>query len=105
LALVSEESFYLAAMKLVSRRKSMDAKEQVIEYIVENFLFGDKEPLTSNCMSLLDGGIIDSVGVMELVAFLEQDFEIDVEDDDLIPENLDSVDNLVAYINRKKQMA
>ncbi len=83
----------------------MEAKDQVREYIVENFLFGDAEPLTSDSMSLLDGGIIDSVGVMELVAFLEQDFEISVADDDLVPENLDSVDNLVAYITRKKQVA
>jgi acyl carrier protein len=85
--------------------KLMDAKTQVREYIVENFLFGDEEPLTSDSMSLLDGGIIDSVGVMELVAFLEQDFEIAVADDDLVPENLDSVDNLVSYITRKKQVA
>lgn len=83
----------------------MEVKDQVREYIVENFLFGDAEPLTSDSMSLLDGGIIDSVGVMELVAFLEQDFEISVSDDDLVPENLDSVDNLVAYISRKKQVA
>lgn len=83
----------------------MDAKVQVREYIVDNFLFGDAEPLTSDAMSLLDGGIIDSVGVMELVAFLEQDFEISVDDNDLIPENLDSVENLVAYITRKKQAA
>ncbi len=83
----------------------MDVKGQVKDYIVENFLFGDAEPLTSDGMSLLDGGIIDSVGVMELVAFLEQDFEISVADDDLVPENLDSVNNLVSYINRKKQVA
>lgn len=83
----------------------MEAKDQVRDYIVENFLFGDAEPLTNDSMSLLDGGIIDSVGVMELVAFLEQDFEISVADDDLVPENLDSVDNLVAYITRKKQVA
>jgi len=83
----------------------VEVKDQVRDYIVENFLFGDAEPLTNDRMSLLDGGIIDSVGVMELVAFLEQDFEIDVADDDLVPENLDSVDNLVSYINRKRQLA
>ena len=46
-------------------------------------------------MSLLDNGIIDSVGVMELVAFLEQDHGLTIDDQDLVPENLDSVDNLV----------
>ena len=80
----------------------MDSRETVRNYIIENFLFGDTTPLRDDKMSLLDEGIIDSVGVMELVAFLEQDFELAVEDEDLIPENLDSVDNLVAYIARKQ---
>ncbi|MCP4292289.1 MAG: acyl carrier protein [bacterium] len=80
----------------------MEVKEQVRNYIIENFLFGDDSPLENDSMSLLDGGIIDSVGVMELVAFLEQDFEMSVADEDLIPENLDSVENLVAYIDRKR---
>ena len=80
----------------------MDLKDSVRQYIIENFLFGDESILESNSMSLLDGGIIDSVGVMELVAFLEQDFEIVVADEDLIPENLDSVDNLAAFIEKRK---
>jgi len=83
----------------------MEVKEQVRQYIIENFLFGDDSPLENDSMSLLDGGIIDSVGVMELVAFLEQDFDISVADDDLIPENLDSVDNLVGFISRSKATA
>ncbi|MBU8871971.1 MAG: acyl carrier protein [Gemmatimonadales bacterium] len=80
----------------------METRDAVRNYIIENFLFGDATPLQQDKMSLLDEGIIDSVGVMELVAFLEQDFELSVDDEDLIPENLDSVDNLVAYIARKK---
>ena len=83
----------------------MEVKEQVRRYIIENFLFGDESPLEDDSMSLLDGGIIDSVGVMELVAFLEQDFGLDVADEDLIPENLDSVSNLAAYIGREQKTA
>lgn len=79
----------------------MEVRESVRNYIVENFLFGDVSPLENDSMSLLDGGILDSVGVMELVAFLEQDFEITLADEELIPENLDSVDNLVGFIGRK----
>jgi acyl carrier protein len=51
--------------------------------------------------SLLDKGIIDSTGVLELVGFLEEHFGIAVDDEDLVPENLDSVDTLVGYIDRK----
>ena len=74
---------------------------EIYQFILENFLFGDADPLADDGMSLLDGGIIDSVGVMELVAFLEQDFGIKVADEDLIPENLDSVDNLVNYVTAR----
>ena len=80
----------------------MDTREAVRGYIVENFLFGDAEPLTGDDISLLDAGIMDSVGVMELVAFLEQDFGLSIEDDELIPENLDSVSNLVKFISAKQ---
>lgn len=83
----------------------MDVRDKVRDYIIENFLFGDTTPLTSDTLSLLDEGIIDSVGVMELVAFLEQDFSVSVDDDDLVPENLDSVANLVAFVGRKTEAA
>lgn len=83
----------------------MEVKSAVRQYIIENFLFGDEAPLESDSMSLLDGGIIDSVGVMELVAFLEQDFDLTVADDDLVPENLDSVDNLTAFISKGRATA
>lgn len=80
----------------------MDVRQSVRTYIIENFLFGDEAPLENDSMSLLDGGIIDSVGVMELVAFLEGDFGLTLADEDLVPENLDSVDNLVAFIERRQ---
>lgn len=80
----------------------MELKAKIREYIIENFLFGDSAPLSSDSISLLDEGIIDSVGVMELVAFLEEDFGLTVEDEELIPENLDSVDNLANFISRKQ---
>ena len=83
----------------------MDVRDKVRDYIIENFLFGDTTPLTSDTLSLLDEGIIDSVGVMEMVAFLEQDFGIGVEDDELVPANLDSIANLVAFVGRKTEAA
>ena len=83
----------------------MDVKAQIKDYIIENFLFGDGDVLQDDDMSLLDEGVIDSVGVMELVAFLEGDLGIKVADDELVPENLDSLNNLAAFVGRKKQVA
>ena len=79
----------------------MDVRGQIRSYIIENFLFGDTTPLTGDDLSLLDSGIIDSVGVMELVAYLENDHSLTIADDELVPENLDSVDNLVKFVTRK----
>jgi acyl carrier protein len=80
----------------------MELREQIRAYIIENFLFGDAQPLTSDGISLLDNGIIDSVGVMELVAYLEQEHGMSIEDQELLPANLDSVDNLVRFVTSKK---
>lgn len=80
----------------------MELKEQIRGFVVENFLFGDAAPLKDDAMSLLDNGIMDSVGVMELVAFLEGDLGLAIEDTELVPENLDSIDNLCAFVTRKQ---
>lgn len=81
----------------------MELREQIRGYLIENFLFGDAAPLTDDAMSLLDNGIMDSVGVMELVAFLEGDLGLGIDDAELVPENLDSVDNLVNFVTRKRE--
>jgi acyl carrier protein len=77
-----------------------EAKTKVREFIIENFLFGKDEGLNDDT-SFLDAGIIDSTGVLELVGFLEEAFAITVEDEELLPENLDSVNNVVAYVGKK----
>jgi acyl carrier protein len=77
-----------------------EKKAEIREFIVENFLFGNDDGL-QNDTSFLEEGIIDSTGVLELVTFLEETYEIQVEDDELIPENLDSIDNVAAYVERK----
>jgi len=79
----------------------MELRDQIHNFIVENFLFGDEAPLTSDEQSLLDTGIIDSVGVMELVSYLESDHGLQIQDEDLVPENLDSIANLESFIRRK----
>jgi len=77
-----------------------DRKEKVREFIVENFLFGSADGLKDDT-SFLDEGIIDSTGVLELVTFLEETYEIQVEDEELIPENLDSIDNIAQFLEQK----
>ncbi len=83
--------------------KTMELRDQIRGFVVENFLFGDTEPLKDDEMSLLDNGIMDSVGVMELVAFLEQDMALSIDDSELVPENLDSIQNLVGFVTRKRR--
>ena len=75
-------------------------KDKIRQFIVENFLFGDDNGLKDDT-SFLDEGIIDSTGILELVSFVEEEFSISVEDEELIPENLDSIMNVVAYLERK----
>ncbi len=78
-----------------------ETKENIRAFVVENFLFGNDENLKDN-ISFLDEGIIDSTGILELVSFLEEEFSITVEDEELVPENLDSINNVTAYLERKK---
>ena len=69
-------------------------------FIVEKFLFEDDGKL-SNEDSFLENGVIDSTGVLELVAFLEETFAFRMEDDEVVPENLDSIRNAASFVDRK----
>lgn len=79
----------------------MDPKPQLRAFILKNFYVADPAQLTDE-VSLLDRGIIDSTGVLELTAYIEETFGIAVADEELLPENLDSIDNLDAFVRRKK---
>jgi acyl carrier protein len=79
----------------------METKQIIKEFIIETFLFGADDAKIEDGESLLESGIVDSTGVLELVAFLESEFGLDVKDNELIPENLDSIDNLAGFIGRK----
>ena len=80
----------------------MSIEQQVREYIVQNLLFSSDNATLSNDDSLLEKGIIDSTGVLELIFFLEQQFGIKVHDAELIPENFDSLNNIVQFVQRKQ---
>jgi len=77
------------------------AREELKAFIVEAFLFGDESEAFASSDSFMEKGIIDSTGVLELISFLEQNYGITVKDEEMIPANLDSIDNLVEYIRRK----
>ena len=70
--------------------------------MLENFVIGLEEEELNDDDSFLDQGIIDSTGVLELVAFLEETYGFEVADEEVLPENFDSINNLVAYIGRKR---
>jgi acyl carrier protein len=79
----------------------MEIKNQIRDYIAQNLLFSDNGFEYSDDASLLEEGIVDSLGVLELVLFLEETFAVAVEDQDVIPDNFDSVNKLADYIQRK----
>jgi acyl carrier protein len=76
-------------------------KSTIRDFIVETFPTGRGKIQLDDQTSFLESGIIDSTGVLELVAFLEDDFGIIVEDSELVPENLDSISNICGYLESK----
>lgn len=79
----------------------MEVREQIRKYIAETFLFSENGFNMSDDVSFLDEGVIDSMGVLELIMFTEETFNISVGDDEIKPENFDSVNKLYDYIQRK----
>jgi acyl carrier protein len=75
---------------------------QVRQFIVDQFLFGQGGDHLRVDESLLEKGLIDSTGVLEMVGFLEQRFGIEIEDQELVPDNLDSIERIVRFIERKR---
>ncbi len=76
-------------------------RETVRDFVAENFMLGAKADVPADGESLVGNGVIDSTGVLELVAFVEEQFGLFMEDDELIPENLDSISNIVGFVARK----
>jgi acyl carrier protein len=76
-------------------------EQRIRNFILENFLFGHANGLKDSD-SFLEFGIIDSTGILELVAFVGETYGIVVEDEDMIPDNLDSIDRVAAYVRRKQ---
>jgi acyl carrier protein len=78
----------------------MELKKQVRDFVTSNFYVADSGSLEDRT-SLLDQGIIDSTGVLEVIMFIESTFGVTVEDSEMLPENLDSIERIAAFVARK----
>lgn len=79
----------------------MTSNKKIRQYILENYLFTDDDSELKDNESFLKKGIIDSTGILEVIFFIEEEFGIKVDDAEMIPENLDSVDNITSFIETK----
>ena len=80
-------------------------RSAIRNFIEENFLFQIGDQNLADDQSLLEAGVVDSTGVLELVAFLEDTFHLQIADKDIIPQNLDTVDSITAFIRRSQLVA
>jgi len=89
-------------MARIEELNGINIKDKIKTFVINNFLLGFSSNTLNDDDSFLDKGIIDSTGVLELVSFIEETFNLRVEDEELIPNNLDSLNKLASYITRKK---
>lgn len=82
-----------------------DTRSTIRTLILEDYLFTDDESALNDDMSFLDEGILDSMGILEIILFLEERLNVTVAEDEMVPQNLDSINNLLAYIDRKTKAA
>jgi acyl carrier protein len=82
----------------------MSLQQEIKDFVVENFLFGEEKGLTENS-SFIKEGIVDSTGIMQLVSFIQDQYRIAIEDEELVPENLDSIAKVSAFIELKRRLA
>src|SRR5690242_17215767 len=79
------------------------ADARIRHFIEENYLFGESGAWKDSD-SFLEGGILDSTGILQLIAFLGETYRITVADEEIIPENLDSIEKVAAYVERKSSV-
>jgi acyl carrier protein len=93
-------SIDVRASDIAARADERSIRDKVRAYIIDSLLLGAADTIEDD-VSLLESGILDSTGAMELVAFLEDQFALSVENEDLTPENLDSVDRICRFVLRE----
>lgn len=80
----------------------MSIRQEVKQFILNNFLFTDDDSAVSERDSLTERGIVDSTGVLELIGHLEDTYGIKVDDEEMVPGNLDSIEAIAAFVDRKQ---
>lgn len=78
-----------------------EVRATIKEFLLQNFLLGKGTVQIKDSESFLESGIVDSTGVLEFVNFLQETWSINVEDEELLPDNFDSIDNLTGFVTRK----
>ncbi len=76
---------------------------RVRAYVIENLLVGDEEAGFSDDQSFLETGMIDSTGILEVILFLENEFDLEISDEEMVPENLDSVASIGRFVLSKSK--
>ena len=89
-------------MSVSAADKMNEIKEKIKTFIVNNFLLGVNAGNLNDSDSFLEKGIVDSTGILEVVSFIEESFSIKVEDEELLPDNLDSINHLVDFVQKKQ---
>lgn len=82
-----------------------EVNSKVCQFIKDNFMYRDDRIELGDTESLLEAGLIDSTGILELVAFIETEFSIRMADTDIVPDNLDSIETIVRYVESKREAA
>ena len=80
----------------------MSLNREIKQFILKNYLFTEDEAVLSDEDSLMKKGIIDSTGILELIFHVEETYKVKVADEDMVPENLDSVTKIAQFIGRKR---
>lgn len=80
----------------------MQVKQEIRNFIVDNFYYGQDTNALTDDVSFLENGIIDSTGVLELVSFIQETYAIQVQDDEIVPDHFDSLSKLSSFVARKK---
>ncbi|HEU6449345.1 MAG TPA: acyl carrier protein [Verrucomicrobiae bacterium] len=79
---------------------SMNLKDEIRNFVISNFLFGEAEHLEDDT-PFMENGIIDSTGILELVMFLETTYKIKIQNEEMLPQNFDSIERVARFVSKK----